>query len=123
MKHDTRQRQEIGSAFNDARIRVRAFTGLYADEDLADEVLSICDEVLARVGTSPRLDQLRRVVEARCQGLTDVTNRFASRDPVVIAAARMQVIVAIDQIQDAALERVLVISSHGAHSLLRRWSL
>ena len=81
-----------------------AFTGLYSDEDLAQEVLAACDEVMVVAGSSARLHELRRVVEARCRRLTEVTNRFSARDPVVIAAARVQVIVAIDQIQDAALE-------------------
>ncbi len=87
-----------------ARAYVSAFTGLYSDEDLAQEVLAACDEVVVVAGSSARLHELRRVVEARCRRLTEVTNRFSARDPVVIAAARVQVIVAIDQIQDAALE-------------------
>lgn len=122
MRHEAQQQQEIRSAFDGARVRVRAFTGLYADEDLANEILSICDEVVVRVGPSPCIDRLRQVVEARCQGLADVTNRFSSRDPTVIAAARMQVIVALDQMQDAALERVTVSPSLGPHSFLRQRS-
>ncbi len=122
MKHENQQRQEIRNSFDNARVRVRAFMGLYADEDLANEVLSICDDVLARVGLSPRLTELRQVVEVRCKRLADVTNRFSSRDPAVIADARMQVIVAIDQIQDAALERLTVSPSLGPHSLLRQRS-
>ncbi len=122
MKHDTHLRQEIRKSFGDARIRVSAFTGLYADEDLANEVLSICDDVLVRIGTSPRLDELRQAVGVRCQRLADVTNRFSGRDPAVIAAARTQVIASIDQMQDAALERVMATSSQGSHAVLRRRS-
>jgi hypothetical protein len=122
MKHDTHLRQEIRNSFDDARIRVRAFTGLYTDEDLAEEVLSICDDVLVRIGTSPRLDELRQEVGVRCQRLADVTNRFSSRDPAVIAAARMQVIASIDQMQDAALERMVATSSQAPHAVLRRRS-
>ena len=122
MKHATHPSQEIRKSSDDARIRVRAFTGLYTDEDLANDVLSICDDVLVHIGTSPRLDELRQEVEVRCQRLADVTNRFSSRDPAVIAAARMQVIAAIDQIQDAALERVMASSSQGLPAVLRRRS-
>jgi hypothetical protein len=122
MTSDTQQRQEIRSAFDDARAKVGAFTGLYADEDLANDMLSICDEVLARVGTSPRLDQLRQVVETCCQRLANVTNRYSSRDPTVIAAARVQVIVALDQIQDAALDRLIGSSHSSSHGMLRQRS-
>jgi hypothetical protein len=52
-----------------------------------------------------------------------VTNRFSARDPVVTAAARVQIIVAIDQIQDAALERLEAAVPQNMHSLLRRRSL
>ncbi len=122
MKHDTHLRQEIRKSFDDARIRVRTFTGLYTDEDLANDVLSICDDVLVHIGTSPRLDELRQEVEVRCQRLADVTNRFSSRDPAVIAAARMQVIVALDQIQDAALERLMGFFPSSSLSLLKQRS-
>ncbi len=105
-----------------ARAYVSAFTGLYSDEDLAQEVLAACDEVVL-AGSSARLHELRRVVEARCRRLTEVTNRFSARDPVVIAAARVQVIVAIDQIQDAALERLEAAVPQNTHLLLRRRSL
>ncbi len=116
-------RQEIRSCLEAARVYVSAFTGLYSDEDLAQEVLAACDEVMIIAGSSARLHELRRVVEARCTTLTEVTNRFSARDPVVIAAARVQVIVAIDQIQDAALERLEAAVPQNMHSLLRRRSL
>ena len=122
MTSDTQQRQEIRSAFDDARAKVGAFTGLYADEDLANDILWICDEILARVGTSPRLDQLRQAVEACCQRLADVTNRYCRRDPTVIAAARMQVIVELDQIQDAALERLIGSTPSSSYGMLRQRS-
>ncbi len=117
------QRQEIRSLLGTARGRVRAFTRLYADEDLANEVLSACDEALVLAGTSPRLDELRQVVESRCQQLAEVTNRFSARDPVVIAAARMQVVIAIDQMQDAALEHLEAATSQRPQGLLKRRSL
>ena len=98
------------------------FTGLYSDEDLANEVLSDCDEALVLIGTSPRLAELRQVVEARCQQLTEVTNRFSARDPAVIAAARMQLVIALDQLQDAALEHLMAATSQRPHGLLKRRS-
>ncbi len=116
-------RQEIRSRLEAARAYVSAFTGLYSDEDLAQEVLAACDEVMIIAGSSARLHELRRVVEARCRRLTEVTNRFSARDPVVMAAARVQIIVAIDQIQDAALERLEAAVPQNMHSLLRRRSL
>ena len=114
---------QIRSLCDAARARVRVFTGLYSDENIADEVLSICDEVQVLAGTSPRLTALRQVVEARCQTLAEVTDRFSARDPAVIAAARMQVVVAIDQLQGAAIELLEVEASQKLLGLLRRRSL
>jgi hypothetical protein len=114
---------QIRSLCDAARGRVRVFTGLYSDEDIADEVLSTCDEVQVLAGTSPRLVELRQVLEARCQTLAEVTNRFSARDLAVIAAARMQVVVAIDQLQDAALEHLKAETSPGQSGLLRRRSI
>ncbi len=116
-------RNQIRSLLDAARGRVRAFTGLYSDEDLANEVLSACDEALVLAGTSPRLDELRQVVEARCQQLAEVTNRFSARDPVVIAAARTQVVIAIDQMQDAALGPLKAATTQRPQGLLKRRSL
>ncbi len=116
-------RNQIRSLFDAARGRVRVFTGLYSDEDLANEVLSACDEALVLAGTSPRLDELREVVESRCHQLAEVTNRFSARDPVAIAAARMQVVIAIDQMQDAALEHLEAATSQRPQGLLKRRSL
>jgi hypothetical protein len=114
---------QVRSLFDAVRDRVRVFTGLYSDEDLANEVLSVCDEVLVLAGTSPQLSELRQVVEARCHTLAEVTNRFSARDPAVIAAARMQLVVALDQIQDAALEHLQASASQRHTGLLKRWSV
>ena len=48
-------RNQIRSLFDAARGRVCVFTRLYADEDLANEVLSAFDEALVLAGTSPLL--------------------------------------------------------------------
>ncbi len=98
---------------------MRALTGLYADENLANEILSICDVVLVGVGTSPDLDQLRQDVGTCCERLADATNRYSCRDPTVIAAARVQVIVALEKIQDAALERLIGSPPSSSHGALR----
>ena len=123
MIHVNQPRERIRKLLDTIRGRVQVFTGLYSDEDLANEVLSVCDEVLVLAGTSPQLSELRQVVEARCHTLAEVTNRFSARDPAVIAAARMQVVVALDQIQDAALEHFNASTSQGPTGLLRRRSV
>ncbi len=120
MKPENQQPQAIRSLCDAARVRVSAFTGLYGDEDLTNEVLSICDDVLVRVGSSPRLDELRTSVAARCRHLADVTNRFSRRDTDDIAKARLQMMVALDQLQDAALERLKAAAPQQQHAVLRR---
>ncbi len=122
MVHERQPHQEIRNRLRAARACAQAFTGLYGDEDLADEVLSACDEVLVLAGTSAHLQELRQGLEACCQHLADATNRFSARDPAVIAAARTQLIRAIDQFEEAALAHVKGALPLASRSLLRQRS-
>ncbi len=123
MTDENRLRQEIRQPLEAARVRVGAFTGLYSDEDLAQDVLRTCDQVLALVEPSPRLEELRGLVEARCKRLAEVTSRFSARDPAVIAAARVQALAAINQLQDAVFDFGKRATPQEPLGLLRRRSL
>ena len=123
MIHVNQPRERIRKLLDTIRGRVQVFTGLYSDEDLANEVLFAFDEALVLAGTSPQLSELRQVDEARCHTLAEVTNRFSARDPAVIAAARMQVVVALDQLQDAALEHLQASASQLHTGFLKRRSV
>ncbi len=101
MNSDTALRQEIRYSFNDVRSRIGSYTGLYSNEDLTREVLRACDQMLVLAARDPCLEEAKRVVEERCRRLAEVTDRFADRDPAVIAVSRAQAIAAVDLLQDA----------------------
>jgi len=119
---ENRLRQEIRAPLEAARARVRAFTGLYPDEDLRHDVLAACDAVLALVEPAPDLEALRVAVEDRCRRLAEVTDRFSARDPAVIAAARAQTLAAVDRVQDAVLAVRKKAAAQAPRSLLKRRS-
>ncbi|HZH51497.1 MAG TPA: hypothetical protein VEZ16_06390 [Microvirga sp.] len=124
MTDDRSLREEIRLPLDDARAMIRNHTGLYPHEDLTADVLGICDEVVAWVGVSPRLEEARALVEERCARLVQAADRFAERNLAMIAMARAQAIAAVDMLQDAALERRrMVIPTQTLGSLLRRRSL
>jgi hypothetical protein len=104
MNSDTVLRHEIRRSLSEVRSRIRSHSGLYSGEDLFRDVLGTCDEMTAALDPTPRLSDARRNVEERCRRLAQVTNRFADRDPALIAAARVQALAAIDMFQDAVFE-------------------
>ena len=105
MGDDRLLREEIRLPLDDARTRIRRHTGLYPEENLTRDVLRICDEVMARGDATPRLQEAREAVSARCLRLSQVADRFADRNLGTIAKARAQAIAAIDMLQDAVLDR------------------
>jgi alkanesulfonate monooxygenase SsuD/methylene tetrahydromethanopterin reductase-like flavin-dependent oxidoreductase (luciferase family) len=124
MSSDTLLRQEIRYSIGHIRSMIDNYSGLYSGENLARDVLRYCDE-MADAGTSyPRLQEARRLVEDRCRRLAQDTDRFALRDPAVIAASRAQVVAALDRLQDVVLEwRKAHMTVPSSGRLLRRKSL
>ena len=80
---------------------------------------------MADAGTPhPRLQEARRLVEDRCRRLAQDTDRFALRDPAVIAVSRAQAMAAIDMLQDVVFEwRKARMKVPSSGRLLRRRSL
>jgi len=124
MSNDTMIRQEIRYSVGLIRGLIRNYSGLYAGEDLAADVLRYCDEMAGREASSPRLKEARRIVAERCRHLAQAADRFSQRDPAFIAIARARADAAVDLLQDAIFEcrksRMPVPSSG---RLLRRKSL
>jgi alkanesulfonate monooxygenase SsuD/methylene tetrahydromethanopterin reductase-like flavin-dependent oxidoreductase (luciferase family) len=124
MSSDTILRQEIRCSLGYIRSMIDNYSGLYSGENLARDVLRFCDEMTDAGVSHPRLQEARRLVEDRCKRLAQDTDRFALRDPAVIAASRAQAMAAIDRLQDVVFEwrkgRMPVPSSG---RLLRRKSL
>jgi hypothetical protein len=124
MSSDTTLRQEIRYSIGCIRSMIDNYSGLYSGENLARDVLRFCDEITDDGTSHPRLQEARRLVEDRCRRLAQDTDRFALRDPAVIAASRAQAMAAIDRLQDVVFEwrkaRTPVPSSG---RLLRRKSL
>ena len=124
MSSDTTLRQEIRHSIGCIRSMIDNYSGLYSGENLARDVLRFCDEMTDAGNPHPRLQEARRLVEDRCRRLAQDTDRFALRDPAVIAASRAQALAAIDRLQDVVFEwrkgRMPVPSSG---RLLRRKSL
>ena len=124
MSSDTILRQEIRYSIGCIRSMINNYSGLYSGENLARDVLRFCDEITDAGSSHPRLQEARRLVEDRCRRLAQDTDRFALRDPAVIAASRAQAMAAIDRLQDVVFEwrkaRTTVPSSG---RLLRRKSL
>jgi len=100
---DTVSRQELKSLLDGARAKIRSHTGLYPDEDLARDVLRLCDAATLRVKPHPRLREARRIVEDRCNRLAQATDRFAVRDIAAIGMSKAQAVAAIDVLQDVVL--------------------
>ncbi|RDI57923.1 hypothetical protein [Microvirga subterranea] len=105
MGDDRLLRKEIRLPLDIARTRIRRHTGLYPDEDLTRDVLSVCDEVLTFVAMTPTLRDAREAVEACCIRLSQVSDRFSERNLAAISKARAQAVAAIDRLQDVLLER------------------
>jgi hypothetical protein len=124
MSSDTALRQEIRHSLNDVRRWICGYSGLYSNENLTRDVLRACDEMTMQIEADPRLEEARRLVEDRCRRLARATDRFADRDPALIAASRAQAIAAIDLFQDAVFTlRKAHIPTQQLGGLLRRRSL
>jgi len=124
MSSDTLLRQEIRYSIGCIRSMVDNYSGLYSGENLARDVLRFCDEMTEAGNPHPRLQEARRLVEDRCRRLVQDTDRFALRDPAVIAASRAQAMAAIDRLQDVVFEwRKSHINVPSSGRLLRRKSL
>ena len=124
MSNDTLLRQEIRSSLGFVRSMIDNYSGLYSGENLTRDVLRFCDEMTGSGAPNRRLQEARRLVEERCRRLAQATDRYAMRDPAVIAASRIQAMAAIDMLQDAVYEwhkAHMAIPSTGR--LLRRKSL
>jgi hypothetical protein len=104
MSDDVEFRREIKHVFDGVRIRIGSYTGLYADEDLLQDLQQACGDLLRTVAPEPRLDVAMHALEDRCRHLAKVTDRFAERDPDVIATARAQAVAAVDMLQDAIFD-------------------
>ncbi len=124
MSNDNILREEIRYSLGFVRSLINNYSGLYAGENLAGDVLRFCDEMVRPEGPNARLKEARRLVEERCTRLAQAADRFADRDPALIAESRAKADAAIDMLQDAVFEwrkaRAPVASSG---RLLRRKSL
>jgi alkanesulfonate monooxygenase SsuD/methylene tetrahydromethanopterin reductase-like flavin-dependent oxidoreductase (luciferase family) len=124
MSSDTVLRQEIRYSLGYIRSMIDNYSGLYSGENLARDVLRFCDEMTDAGASHPRLQEARRLVEDRCRRLAHDTDRFALRDPAVIAASRAQAMAAIDMLQDVVFEwRKARLTVPSSGRLLRRKSL
>ncbi|MCG7391497.1 hypothetical protein MHY87_01060 [Microvirga sp. ACRRW] len=104
MSDDSILRQEIRHSLSGVRNLIRSYSGLYSGEDLAREVLKVCDQVAQSRQLTPRLKEARRAVYERCARLAHDADRFSMRDPTAIAASRARAFASIDVLQDALLE-------------------
>ncbi|MGO4574353.1 hypothetical protein [Microvirga sp. 2TAF3] len=102
---DTALRQNIRHMLQNVRSMIGSYTGLYGDENLTHDVLHTCDRIIAHVVPHTGLEEARRLVEERCQRLTQMADRFGERNLALISTARAQAIASIDVLQDAVLER------------------
>jgi hypothetical protein len=124
MSSDTVLRQEIRYSLGYIRSMIDNYSGLYSGENLARDVLRFCDEMTDAAPSHPRLQEARRLVEDCCRRLAQDTDRFALRDPAMIAASRAQAMAAIDRLQDVVFEwRKARINVPSSGRLLRRKSL
>lgn len=124
MSDDSILRQEIRHALSGVRSMIRSYSGLYSGEDLARDVLKICDDMARSSRPTRRLKEARCVVQEHCMKLARDADRFSVRDPAVIAASRAQAIASIDVMQDALFEmRKAEITAPRIGALLRRRSL
>jgi hypothetical protein len=124
MSDDSILRQEIRHSLSRARSLIRSYSGLYSGEDLARDVLRVCDEIAQTLQPTPRLREARRIVQERCAKLVRDADRFSMRDPATIAASRAQAFASIDILQDALFEmRKAETGVPRIGTLLRRRSL
>ncbi|KLK91813.1 hypothetical protein AA309_18275 [Microvirga vignae] len=124
MSDDSILRQEIRHSLSGVRGMIRSYSGLYSSEDLARDVLKICDDMAQSSQSTPRLKEARSLVQERCVKLVRDADRFSARDPAVIAASRAQAVASIDVMQDALFEmRKAEIAAPRIGALLRRRSL
>ncbi|PVE21331.1 hypothetical protein DC522_27210 [Microvirga sp. KLBC 81] len=124
MSDDSILRQEIRHSLSGARSMIRSYSGLYSGEDLARDVLKICDDMVRSSQPTPRLKEARSIVQQCCVKLARDADRFSARDPAVIAASRAQAAASIDVMQDALFEmRRAEIGAPRIGALLRRRSL
>lgn len=124
MSDDSVLRREIRHSLSGARSMIRSYSGLYSGEDLARDVLRICDEAARFSEPTPRLRTARDMVLERCMRLARAADRFSARDPAAIAASRAQAFASIDGLQDALFEmRKAEIGAPRIGALLRRRSL
>jgi hypothetical protein len=124
MSDDSILRQEIRQSLSGVRSMIRSYSGLYSGEDLARDVLKICDDMARSSQPTPRLRKARCVVQECCMKLARDADRFSARDPAVIAASRAQAVASIDAMQDALFEmRKAEIAAPRIGALLRRRSL
>ncbi|HZH12311.1 MAG TPA: hypothetical protein VEZ24_18320 [Microvirga sp.] len=115
--------QEIGHSLNKVRGLIRSYSGLYCDEDLARDVLKLCDEAMRSPQPSTRVREVRRLVHECCVKLVRDADRFSIRDPALIARSRARAIAAVDMLQDALLEQAKADVVPRSGSFLRRRSL
>lgn len=120
MSNDNAQRQKLRLSLNAARSQIRGYTGLYSDENLVQDVLRICDGLIVTIEPNHRIQEARVLVDERCRRLAHAADRFSGRDPVVIAASRMQAIAAVDMFQDAVLDYYKAIARNPGLGLLLR---
>lgn len=104
MSDDNVFRQDLRHSLGAVRKLIHSYSGLYPDEDLARDVLSLCDEIAKPSQATMRLNEARRIVHERCTRLAHAADRFSSRDPVKIAAFRAQAAASIDMLQDVLLD-------------------
>jgi hypothetical protein len=114
-------REEIKRVLDGARAVVRDYTGLDARQDLAAEVMTICERALPCLESGARLQEAKRLLAERCAQLARVSDRFVERDPAAIGAVRILTLAALDTFQDAVFERrKLDAQPRGSASLLRK---
>lgn len=124
MSNENILREEIRYSLGFVRSLISNYSGLYPGENLAGDVLRFCDEMASPEGPNTRLEEARRAVEERCMRLAQAADRFAERDPALIAESRAKADAAIDMLQDAVFEwRKAHAPVTSSGRLLRRKSL
>jgi hypothetical protein len=104
MSDDVVLRREIKHVLDGVRAKICGYAGLYADEDLLRDVQQACVRLSGTAASELRLEHAISALEDRCRHLAQVTNRFAERNPDVIATVRAQAVAAVDMVQDVILD-------------------
>jgi hypothetical protein len=98
--------ETITATLNKAGVRVRQYTGLYANENLVSEVLTACGEVLQSIETKEDFRKSRRAVQHVCRELVRVAaDRRTQEGGSVIARCREDILEAIGAFQADVFER------------------